>query len=77
MPKKKHRNPDHVQRTNAPSQNNEAIASLLEALLTPAIWAQQGYYRQLGMRFAYTQLVTDGSSSFNERCGGKLWECKS
>ncbi len=22
----------------------------MEALLTPAIWAQQGYYRQLGMR---------------------------
>ena len=50
MPKKKHRNPDHVQRHNTPSQNNEAIASQLEALLTPAIWAQQGYYRQLGMR---------------------------
>ena len=50
MPKKKHRNPDHVQRTNTPCQNNEAIGSQLEALLTPAIWAQQGYYRQLGMR---------------------------
>ncbi len=32
------------------SPNNEAIASKLEALLTPAIWAQQGYYRQLWMR---------------------------
>jgi hypothetical protein len=30
--------------------NNEAIANQLEALLTPAIFAQQGYYRQLGLR---------------------------
>ncbi len=30
--------------------NNEAIAEQLKALLTPAIWAQRGYYRQLGMR---------------------------
>lgn len=52
MPKKIHGNPDHVQRHNRPSPNNEAIASQLEALLTPAIWAQQGYYRQLGMREA-------------------------
>jgi hypothetical protein len=50
MPKKTHRNPDHVQRHNRPSPNNEAIASQLEALLTRAICAQQGYYRQLGMR---------------------------
>ncbi len=50
MPKKMRRNPDHVQRHNSPSQNNDAIAEQLKALLTPAIWAQQGYYRQLGMR---------------------------
>lgn len=55
-------------------QNNEAITSQLEALLTPAIWAQQGYYRDAR---AYTQLVSDGGSSFGERCGGKLWEFKS
>lgn len=50
MPKRTHRNPDHVQRHNTPSPNNEAIALQLEALLTPAIFAQQGYYRQLGLR---------------------------
>lgn len=50
MPKRISRNPDHVQRHNTPSPNNEAIASQLSALLTPAIFAQQGYYRQLGLR---------------------------
>lgn len=50
MPKQTHRNPDHVQRHNTPSPNNEVIANQLEALLTPAIFAQQGYYRQLGLR---------------------------
>lgn len=50
MPKRTHRNPDHVQRHNTPSPNNEAIANQLEALLTPAITAQQAYYRQLGLR---------------------------
>lgn len=50
MPKRTRRNPDHVQRHNTPSPNNEAIANQLEALLTPAITAQQAYYRQLGLR---------------------------
>ena len=50
MPKRTHRNPDHVQRHNTPSPNNEAIANQLEALLTPAIFAQQAKYRQLGLR---------------------------
>lgn len=50
MPKRTHRNPDYVQRHNRPSPNNEAIANQLEALLTPAITAQQAYYRQLGLR---------------------------
>jgi hypothetical protein len=45
-----HRNPDHVQRHNTPSPDNEAIANQLEALLAPAISAQQAYYRQLGLR---------------------------
>lgn len=50
MAKRTHRNPDHVQQHNTPSPNNEAITEQLKALLTPAIWAQQGYYRQLGLR---------------------------
>ncbi len=50
MPKRTSRNADHVQRHNTPSPNNEEIANQLEALLTPAITAQQAYYRQLGLR---------------------------
>ena len=50
MSKRTSRNPDHVQRHNTPSPNNEAIANQLEALLTPAIFAQQAKYRQLGLR---------------------------
>jgi hypothetical protein len=45
MPKRQHRNPDHVRRHNRPSVHNEAITNQLEALLTPAITAQQAYYR--------------------------------
>lgn len=50
MPKRTYRNPDHVQRHNTPSLDNKAIAHQLEALLTPAISAQQAKYRQLGLR---------------------------
>lgn len=46
----KHRNPDHVKRHNTPTINNEVIAQQLQALLTPAIAAQQKYYKQLGLR---------------------------
>ncbi|BAT56866.1 hypothetical protein NOS3756_58860 (plasmid) [Nostoc sp. NIES-3756] len=50
MPKTAKRNSDHAQRHNTPSINNEAISQQLEALLTPAIFAQQKYYKQLGLR---------------------------
>ena len=33
MPKRTHRNPDHVKQYNAPAPNNQAIANQLEALL--------------------------------------------
>lgn len=33
-----------------PSANNEEIERRLQTLLTPAVFAQMGYYRQLGMR---------------------------
>lgn len=35
---------------DTPSIDNEAIASHLKALLTPAIFAQDKYYKQLGLR---------------------------
>ncbi len=50
MAKRTHRNPDHVQKHNRPSADNKEIANQLEALLKPAIFAQQAYYRQLGLR---------------------------
>lgn len=50
MPKAAKRNFDHAQKHHTPTINNEAIASHLEELLTPAIFAQQKYYKQLGLR---------------------------
>jgi len=50
MPNLPKRNSDHAQRHNTPTIDNEAIANHLEALLTPAIFAQQKYYKQLGLR---------------------------
>lgn len=71
MPKRTHRNPDHVQRHNTPSQNNQAIADQLKALLTPAIWGQQGYYRQLEMRDRILNLSRSDGSSVDGRCGDR------
>lgn len=50
MPKAAKRNSDHARRHNTPNINNEAISQQLKALLTPAIFAQQKYYKQLGLR---------------------------
>lgn len=50
MPKAAKRNADHVQRHNTPTIDNEVISQQLETLLTPAIFAQQKYYKQLGLR---------------------------
>ncbi|MBD2359589.1 IS4 family transposase [Tolypothrix sp. FACHB-123] len=50
MPKRQKQNSDHVHRHNTPTVDNEAIAKHLEALLTPAVFAQQKYYKQLGCR---------------------------
>ena len=43
-------NSDHVRRRNVPSPENEQVSQRLTELITPAVWAQQAYYRQLGMR---------------------------
>lgn len=50
MKKRINRHPDHAKRHNTPSPNNQVIAAHLEELLTPAIFNQQAYYRQLGLR---------------------------
>ena len=73
MPKRTHRNPDHVERHNTPSQNNQAIADQLKALLTPAIWGQQGYYRQLGMRDRLLNLSRSDGSSVDSAVATGSW----
>ena len=50
MPKRPKQNSDHPHRHHTPTIDNEAIAKHLEALLTPAVFAQQKYYKQLGLR---------------------------
>ncbi|MBG1259475.1 IS4 family transposase [Nostoc sp. BAE] len=50
MPKRPKQNSDHPHRHHTPTIDNEAIAKHLEALLTPAVFAQQKYYKQLGCR---------------------------
>jgi hypothetical protein len=50
MPKRQKQNSDHAHKYNTPTLDNEAISRQLEALLTPAIFAQQQYYKQLGLR---------------------------
>jgi hypothetical protein len=43
-------NRDHAKKTQRSMVEDEVIAQQLEALLTPAITAQENYYRQLGLR---------------------------
>lgn len=43
-------NRDHARQQQRPMVEEEVIAAQLEALVTPAITAQENYYRQLGMR---------------------------
>jgi hypothetical protein len=46
----KPRNPDHVRRTNRPSPDNEVIQERVKSLLTPSVFGQLAYYRNLGLR---------------------------
>lgn len=50
MPKTAKRNSDHAHKHNTPTIDNEVISQQLKALLTPAIFAQEKYYKQLGLR---------------------------
>ncbi len=43
-------NRDHAKKTQRPMVEDEVIANQLEALVTPAVTAQENYYRQLGLR---------------------------
>jgi Transposase DDE domain len=50
MPKKRTTNRDHAKRQQRPMMEDEVVAAQLEQLVTPAVLAQEKYYRQLGMR---------------------------
>jgi Transposase DDE domain len=50
MPRKRTTNRDHAKRQQRPIMEDEVIAAQLEQLVTPAVVAQEKYYRQLGMR---------------------------
>ncbi|MEA5573505.1 hypothetical protein [Calothrix sp. UHCC 0171] len=58
MPKRLKHNSDHTQKHHTPTIDNKAIAVHLEALLTPAIFNQQKYYKQLGLRDRIINLST-------------------
>ena len=48
--KKKPRNPDHVRRTNTPAVSNEVVEKRLTSLLSPAVFGQWSYFRELNLR---------------------------
>lgn len=50
MTRQKLRNPDHVRPRHLPQADNEVVSAQIQALLTPAVFNQQAYYRQLGLR---------------------------
>ena len=50
MAKTKRSNRDHAHQHQYPGLDNAVIAADLQALLTPALYAQQASFRQLGMR---------------------------
>lgn len=63
MAKSKRSNPDHAHQHQYPGPDNKVIAAELEALLTPGLYAQQAYFRQLGNRRADSQFVVNACSS--------------
>ena len=50
MSSKRKTNRDHAKKNQRPMVEDEAIAAQLEALVKPALTAQESYYRQLGLR---------------------------
>jgi hypothetical protein len=50
MTTKKPRNPDHVRPRHKPGPSDEVIEAQLTELLTPVLYRQIAYYRQLGLR---------------------------
>ncbi len=57
---------DHAKRQQRPMQEDEAIATQISALLTPALAKQKKYCRQLGLRDFHINTSVDGSCGFND-----------
>jgi hypothetical protein len=45
---------DYAKKKHSPQPENEAVAASLEALLTPAIYSQQAFYRQERIKKSYS-----------------------
>ena len=65
MSNNRKRSLDHAKKTQRPMIEDEVIANQLEALLTPAITAQENYYRQLGLLRQNLKFAFDGSGSID------------
>ena len=50
MSNKYSRNPDHIRKRNVPAPNNEVVSKHITNLLSPIVYEQQAYYRNLGIR---------------------------
>lgn len=50
MGKRAYRNPDHIRRRNMPAPKSEEFEAHLQELLSPSVYSQLNYYRQLGLR---------------------------
>lgn len=50
MAKRAYRNPDHIRRRHMPAPESTAVAEHLNDLLSPLVYNQLSYYRQLGLR---------------------------
>jgi hypothetical protein len=50
MPTRRRKNRDHAKRQQRPMPEDGVIAAQIEALVTPELFAQESYYRKLGMR---------------------------
>ena len=76
MAKSKRSNRDHARQRQYPGPDNAVIAADLEALLTPALYAQQGYYRQLGLRDRRLEFVVNAGGSTDKSYGETCRVCR-
>jgi len=69
MSRSRKTNRDHAHKSQRPMVEDDAIATQLEALVTPAITALENYYRQLGLRERILSLPRQGGSTADSKSG--------